>query len=165
MRRTAILLSALTLIAGLSTGTASATTSAATDNCNHYTGGGTAATIRSADDVQIQGNGARVGAVQLCRNGSEYWGYMVLDNPMASGKWGTAAIWQYRNGVRITAYHCATPPQGSPDGGNDHIIVGQTRCWTRKIVKTVASDTFAAYGVVYRGDNIRDAWGQTATVG
>jgi hypothetical protein len=166
MRRFALTLSIVLALLGMTTGVTTGVASAESvmaANCMHWQGANSGS-IASANYVRDQGDGAATGAVQLCRNGSRYWAYMVLYAPMPSGSWGTAALWQYRNGARIGNWNCGTPPLGPPNGGNDHIIVGQTMCWTQKITEIVASDCFVAYGVVYFGSTFRDSWGQTACV-
>lgn len=156
MKRFTALASALVLVlAALTTfgGTANAA-----PNCQHYTDG----EIVSAAHVRVGGTGTPIGAIQLCKTGSYYWAFMVLYDPMPAGYWGTAWFWRLRGDAVIATWTCGSLPQGAPNGGNGHIIVNQTMCWTAKIYGGGSTDVFEAEGVVYRGSDAFYAWGLTA---
>jgi len=93
-----------------------------------------------------------VGAIQLCRSGSQYWGYIVIYDGEPSGFWAQAYMAQYRNGTPITTVSCDTLPLGPPSGGNGYVQPGQTQCWTKKLTAG-ASDTFQACGHEYSGQH------------
>jgi hypothetical protein len=114
-------------------------------NCNQYSGGGIAP--RSAQYII----GDTTGAVQLCKSGSNYWGYVVFDSLVSGPYWGQAYLYQYRNGTLIHSASCDTAPQGSPSGGNGWVRPGQTQCWTHKFDGSNAGDTFKACGAEYFG--------------
>jgi hypothetical protein len=168
-RRWAALFAALfVVLAGLvtGTGTASATTSSTAGssaavlatNCNHSSGAGT---LVSSNYVRILGNGAAVGAVQLCRSGSSYWGYIVFYAAVQPGNWGQVRLDRYRGGSVIGSWNCDS------SGGNGYVQPGQTQCWTPRIGRGTTTDTFQAVGVSCFGNThpnctSTDAWGRTA---
>ncbi len=125
-------------------------------NCQHHLGDGS---VVSANYIRDQGDGAATGAVQLCRSGSYYWGYMVMYAPMPSTSWGIAYILRYENGVHKATYSC------NNSGGNGYVEPGQTMCWTPRLYGANTSYTFLASSHVLYGtypNGVYDAWGQTA---
>jgi hypothetical protein len=119
-------------------GSSAANTSIDAVNCNHYSGGGVAP--RSANHLSNPD-----GAVQLCKSGSSYWGYVVFYAPMPSNLWSQAYLYQYRNGNLISSASCDTT------GGNGYVKPTQTQCWTKKFDGSNSGDTFKACGAVYAG--------------
>jgi hypothetical protein len=104
-------------------------------NCNGYT-------LHSASHVTR--NGAAVGAVQLCRDGDRWFAIFISYRTMPSGHWANAYLDHYVNGVYSGAtWSC------DADGGNDHVIPGQTWCVTPKIFSNSASVSFKAYAFEY----------------
>ena len=105
-------------------------------NCQHSAGAGT---VVSAAYVQSP-SGYNHGAVQLCRSGSYYWGYIVLYEPQLSGWWATTHLFRYEDGVHKGTWNC------DHSGGNGYVAAGQTMCWTPRIYDTGTSSKFAASG-------------------
>lgn len=134
----------------------SGSASAAPPNCNHSAGPGA---VVDAHYIDIQGNGAHIGAVQLCTQGGYYWAYVQFYAPMAAGNYGQAVLYHYTNGVRTGSWNC------DASGGNDHVTPGQVQCWTPRIHRGSAADTFLAYGEdclgTYPSCGFRDSWGWT----
>ncbi len=133
------LLSALALVIGPTAGLAHAGVAeqmgVSALNCQHSQGAGT---VVSADHVD--GPWGVLGAIQLCRNGSYYWAYLVEYEPVPRGAWAIAHLFRYQNGVRNGVWSCNT------SGGNGHIEPGQTMCWTPRIYAPSGSITFMATG-------------------
>lgn len=160
MRRLLVMLSALALaLTGLTATAATANASTTTTNCNSSSGTGT---LVSTNYVRILGDGAAVGAVQLCKSGGSYWGYVVFYAPVQTNNWGQVRLDRYQGGVKVAAYTCDSA------GGNGYIRPGQTQCWTPK-VNGGTSDKFQALGYSCHGtthpscpSGILDAWGWTA---
>jgi hypothetical protein len=147
---------ALTL-AGITPGLAAAEPGVQVTNCNHSAGVGS---VVSAAYVKILGDGAIVGAVQLCKSGSSYWGYIVFYAPVPAGNWGQVRLDRYRNGSVIGSWNCDS------SGGNGYVEPGQTQCWTPRINRGSTTDTFQAVGVSCFGNThpfctSTDAWGRT----
>jgi hypothetical protein len=160
MRRLAIVLCALamTLFGGMATAATAGAATAAT-NCNSSSGTGT---VVSAAYVRIMGNGAAPAAVQLCKSGAYYWGYIVFYAPVQPNNWGQVRLDRYQGGTQVAAYTCDSA------GGNGYVLPGQTQCWTPKI-NGGTSDTFQALGYSCYGNTYPscpssnlDAWGRTA---
>jgi hypothetical protein len=126
-------------------------------NCQHSQGPGS---VVSASYIKIDGTNTSVGAVQLCRSGSYYWGYMVMYSPVRSRYWGNARIYRYNSGVYDAVWSC------NASGGNGYVEPGQTMCWTPRIYSPYTSQTFWASGTTYQGTyptiNYTEAYGQTA---
>ncbi|MEV6824506.1 hypothetical protein [Amycolatopsis sp. NPDC051102] len=162
-RWAALFAAAFLLLAGLvgGTGTAAATTGSSAGvlvtNCNHSGGTGT---LQSANYVRIQGDGAAVGAVQLCSSGSSYWGYIVFYAAVQPGNWGQVRLDRIRGGSVIGSWNCDS------SGGNGYVQPGQTQCWTPSINRGTTTDVFQAVGVSCFGNThpyctSTDAWGRT----
>lgn len=163
MRKIATIVCALALVfAGLTTASAN-TDQVTTDNCNHWTGGGV---FPLSADHLVGPGGFDDGAVQLCKNGSDYWGYIVLKAPEPSGFWAQAGLYRIRNNVKVQHVNCDTPPIGSPNGGNRHVAPTETRCWTQKLRIEHPDDRFYVLGIDCLGTypNCDDVWasGDTA---
>jgi hypothetical protein len=159
MKRLAVLVAAIAMmLTGLTTATANAAENApgaALVNCNHWNGPGT---VVKAVYVRANGDGAAVGAAQLCRQGSYYWAYVVFYAPLPAGSWGQAYLQRFRGGTVIGQWSCDTPPIGPPDGGNGYVKPRQTQCWTKKIYGGGSTDTFRAIGAVYYGTHPDTSW-------
>ncbi|GAA2920842.1 hypothetical protein GCM10010446_01060 [Streptomyces enissocaesilis] len=85
------------------------------------------------------GDGAAVGAVQLCKSSGYYWGYVVFYDAMQPNNWGQVRLDRYQGGSKVAAYTCDTV------GGNGYVRPGQTQCWTSRI-SGGSSDKFQALG-------------------
>jgi hypothetical protein len=156
-RRWATVLAALALaLAGLVGATGSASATLQVTNCNSASGSGS---IVDTFYVNVGGDGAHVGAVQLCTKDTYYWAYVVFYAPMPAGNWGQATLNHYHNGVKTGVWTCDSP------GGNGHVAPGQTQCWTPKIHRAGAADLFSGDGDGCYGDypicDIDYAWGST----
>ncbi|MDJ0386375.1 hypothetical protein [Streptomyces sp. G-G2] len=160
MRRLATVLCALAMTwVGVTTTATAANAAATVTNCNSSSGPGT---LVSSNYVRVAGNGAAVGAAQLCKSGAYYWGYVVFYAPVQPNNWGQVRLDRYQGGTQVAAYTCDSA------GGNGHVLPGQTQCWTPKI-NGGTSDKFQALGYSCFGSTYPscpntnlDAWGRTA---
>ena len=105
------------------------------------------ASSRSPSFVRVKGTGEIIGAVQLCRSGSDYWGYIVLYEPELFGFWSQAGLYRFHNGQKVQHWNCDSAPLGPPRGGNGHVEPSQTQCWTQKIHNTDPADKFYVLGI------------------
>lgn len=152
MRKIATIVCALALALVSLTGASASTNPGTTAvNCNHWSGGGILPI--SADYVRVGGTptGYAEGAVQLCKSGADYWGYIVLYDQQLTGYWAQAGLYRIRNNVKIEHVNCDTPPLDPPRGGNGHVAPGQTQCWTKKLQKVDPADKFYVLGIDCRG--------------
>lgn len=126
-------------------------------NCQHSQGSGIPI---SAAHLKTTVGGVNEGAVQLCRSGSYYWGYVVLYSPQVTGYWAIGHLFRYENGVHNSTWSC------NSSGGNGHIKPGQTWCSTPRIYGPSSSTTFMASGRDCRGSypncDFQFAYGVTA---
>jgi len=151
VKRYLMVMSLLVLALGGMTGAAAANNGqgyqTAALNCQHSQGPGTVVSAAYLKDTW----GTNTGAVQLCRSGSYYWGYVVLYSPQATRFWAYAHIFRYENGVPNGSWSC------NSSGGNGYIKPGQTWCSTPRIYGPSSSTTFMASG--------RDCQGSYPTCG
>jgi hypothetical protein len=144
MKRATFVLCALTVLGLLTVPrAASADASLAVANCNGYT-------LVSAQYVTTPA-GFPYGAVQLCRNGDDFFVIFIhyvsypppVYGPMPTGYFGNALLYRYTNGVYSGRWDCSS--------GNGVVLPGQTWCVTQQ-VDLQAGDTFKAQGAVDRWD-------------
>ena len=123
-RRWATVLAALALaLAGLVGATGSASATLQVTNCNSASGPGS---IVDTFYVNVGGDGAHVGAIQLCTKDTYYWAYVVFYAPMPAGNWGQATLNHYRNGVKTGGVDLRFPRRQRPRGaGPDPVLDAQ----------------------------------------
>lgn len=146
---------ALTLVGmgGPASAAGEAQQGAAALNCQHSQGAGT---VVSAAYI----SNSSTGAVQLCKSGSYYWGYMVKYSSMPTGYWGYLAIDRYDGDRYAGSWNCDS------SGGNGYVAPGQTMCWTPRLYAPSTSTKFRVFAEIIRGDYPNDygpvAAGKTA---
>lgn len=157
MKRALLLIGALLASLLGFTGTASAATFA---NCNGHT-------LISAHHVEST-SGSNYGSVQLCRDGSAYFGIYLSyrhdgsdqQGPLPPGVIANAFIYRYENGVYKGRLSC----DDTQYGGNVHVTPGQTMCVTGRYLYTGSKHTYRAYGLTFwwTGEWTQGASGHTA---
>jgi eukaryotic-like serine/threonine-protein kinase len=109
-----------------------------TPNCQHAQGDGS---VVSAAYLQTTTSPPeKVGAIQLCRDSTHYWAYLVRYTPLPSGQWANAYLHRSVDGQFDAKFSCAATAQG----GKGIITGGGTECWTPKITGTATNLTFQA---------------------
>jgi len=146
VKRSLMMMSILVLALGGMTGAAVADNGEENEtaalNCRHAQGSGTPI---SPVFLKTTFGNVNEGAVQLCKSGSYYWGYVVLYSPQISNYWATAHLFRYVNGVHNGTWSC------NSSGGNGYIKPGQTWCSTPRIYGPSSNTTFMASGRDCRG--------------
>ena len=115
----------------ISPGTASATTTVA--NCNGKT-------LVSTNYVKIDDSDANAGAIQLCRDGSNWFGMYISYGAMPANHAGQAFIYRNYDGNIVDHFDCDSA------GGNGYVKAGQTWCKTPNITGPNSRYTFQATG-------------------
>jgi hypothetical protein len=101
-------------------------------------------------------NGVRVGTVELCREGTAYFGFVLFNQPMTASQFAQVHLDRYDQDVWVGAVTC------DDDGGNDYVGAGERRCWTPNLNGAAVRYTFRVSSFQYSshtGDLL--AWGQT----
>jgi hypothetical protein len=83
-------------------------------------------------------NGVRVGTVELCREGSLYFGFVIFNQAMTASQYAQAYLDRYDNGVLVGTVSC------DDGGGNGQVLPGQRRCWTPNLNGAAVRYTFVA---------------------
>jgi hypothetical protein len=158
MRRTARIattLAAMATLASATTGVASADVQES-PHCQNNNG---FQEVVTTGPVKAVSNDVRVGTVEVCREGSLYFGFVLFNDPMTASEYANVYFDRYDNGSLVGTVTCNDP------GGNKQVMPGQRRCWTANLNGAAARYTFRAWAEKYSshtGDLL--AWGATATV-
>ncbi|RSD10303.1 hypothetical protein [Amycolatopsis eburnea] len=86
----------------------------------------------------IATNNVVVGEVQLCRQGSLYFGFVLFDQAMTASQYAQARLDRYDQGQRVGTVSCDS------SGGNGRVLPGQRRCWTPNLNGDAVRYTFVA---------------------
>jgi hypothetical protein len=93
--------------------------------------------------VNALSNGARIGTVELCREGTLYFGFVIFNSPMTVSEYAQVYFDRYDNGSLVGTVTCDSP------GGNERVMPGQTRCWTPNLNGDAVRYTFRAWSDKY----------------
>ncbi|MEV6448962.1 hypothetical protein [Amycolatopsis sp. NPDC051716] len=86
----------------------------------------------------IATNDVIVGEVDLCRQGSLYFAFVLFNQAMTTSQYAQAYLTRYDRGVRVGTVTCDST------GGNGKVLPGQRRCWTPNLNGDAARYTFVA---------------------
>ncbi|WP_410612496.1 hypothetical protein [Amycolatopsis sp. lyj-109] len=104
-------------------------------DCQNSAGYQTLVTPRAA---VIATNNAIVGEVQLCRQGSLYFAFVLFGQAMTASQYGQAYLVRYDHGTPVGTVTCDS------SGGNGKVLPGQRRCWTPNLNGDATRYTFVA---------------------
>lgn len=94
--------------------------------------------VKTAPVTATDGTGARVGTVELCREGSLYFGFVIYNQAMTASQYAHGYLDRYSNGAWVGQVSCTSP------GGNGRVEPGQRRCWTANLNGNSTGYTFVA---------------------
>ena len=106
-------------------------------------------TVVGTGPIKSISTGDRIGTIYLCRQGSLYFAFALYEQTFVTNQ--TAQVWlqRYDNGNWVGEVNCDTEP-----GGNQHIKVGERRCWTPNLNGDAVRYTFRALSEKYIGNNL-----------
>jgi serine/threonine protein kinase len=130
-----------------------------TPNCQHAQGDGVV--VSAAYLLTTTSPHEKVGAIQLCRDATYYWAYLVRYKSLPSGQWANAYLDRFVDGHFDARFSCAATTHA-----NGVMTGGGHECWTPKVSGTATNRTFQAFASQCDGiydDNTRcTASGNTA---
>jgi len=85
-------------------------------------------------------DGTRVGTVELCREGSLYFGFVLYNQAMTASQYAHGYLERYHNGGWVGIVAC----YDTAGGGNGRVEPGQRRCWTANLNGDSTAYTFVA---------------------
>ncbi|MEU4520414.1 hypothetical protein AB0F52_17155 [Amycolatopsis sp. NPDC024027] len=104
-------------------------------DCQNSAGYQTLVTPRAA---VIATNDVIVGEVQLCRQGSLYFAFVLFNQAMTTSQYAQAYLTRYDHGAPVGTVTCDST------GGNGKVLPGQRRCWTPNLNGDASRYTFVA---------------------
>lgn len=96
--------------------------------------------VKTAPVIATDGSGARVGTVELCREGSLYFGFVIYNQAMTASQYAHGYLERYHNGGWVGIVAC----YDVAGGGNGRVEPGQRRCWTANLNGDSTAYTFVA---------------------
>lgn len=88
-------------------------------------------------------DGSRAGIVEVCREDSLYFGFVLFDAPMTASQYANVDLLRYDNGAPAGSVTCNDP------GGNGTVLPGQRRCWTANLNGAAVRYKFQAMSFQY----------------